>query len=119
MYGQSLFAVSLFPEPRIAVIFSGHDLPIERLKIFLNANHYLLSDPRICVGTWYDEANDLSYIDIVAVLPSRETAIALGKKYNQIAIYDLYRHEEIDTGGTGEFMELDTPPEDRLLPINR
>jgi hypothetical protein len=57
--------------------------------------------------------------DVVAVLPDRETALALGRRYNQIAIYDLAAGEEIEAGGTGEAVLVEILPEQRLPKLER
>jgi hypothetical protein len=75
----------------------------------------LLGDPRNAIGTWYNEDDDTTYMDVTAMLSDRDQAVSLGRQFNQIAIYDLFRDEEIDTGGTGEPL-LDAPPETSRLP---
>jgi hypothetical protein len=111
--GQELVAVSLYPERSVKV--RGRFVPTRRLQAFVAQNQDLLHDPRNAVGTWYNEDNDTTYLDVTATLPDREQAVALGRAYNQIAIYDLFRDEEIETGGTGE-PRLDAPPETDRLP---
>jgi hypothetical protein len=111
--GQELFAVSLYPERSVQV--RGRLIPARRLRSFLAQNQDLLRDPRIAIGTWYNEDDDTTYLDVTAMLSEREQAISLGQQYNQIAIYDLLRDEEINTGGTGEPL-LDVPPEMHRLP---
>jgi hypothetical protein len=119
MLGQGLYAVSLFPEPETALTIAGKDAPADVLRAFIGANRELLLDPRLCIGTWYQEDMDITFIDIVAVLPDRETALALGRQYNQIAVYDLAAGEEIDAGGSGEWIAVDVPPEQRLPRLKR
>src|SRR6266852_6124071 len=98
--GQELFAVSLYPERSVQV--RGQFVPTRWLRTFLGQNQDLLSDPRNTVGIWYNEDDDTTYLDVTTTLPDREQAITHGRRYNQIAIYDLLRGEEIVTGGTGE-----------------
>jgi hypothetical protein len=114
--GQELFAVSLYPERSVQV--RGRFVSARRLRAFLTQNQDLLSDPRNAVGTWYNEDDDTAYLDVAATLPDREQAITLGQLYNQIAVYDLLRGEEIVTGGTGEPL-LDAPAEMHRLPQPR
>jgi hypothetical protein len=95
--GQGLFAVSLYPERSVEV--RGRFVPTRWLQAFLAQNQDLLRDPRITIGTWYNEEDDTTYLDVTATLPDKEQAIALGRQCNQIAIYDLLHGEEIDTGG--------------------
>jgi hypothetical protein len=119
MSGQEFFAVSLYPEPQSALTISGRPAPADLLRAFIEANRSLLSDPRLCIGTWYQEDENITFIDVVAVLPDREAALALGRHYNQIAVYDLAADEEIETGGTGEWIFADLPPEQRLPKLER
>ena len=119
MLGQPLYAVSLYSEPETALVISGRDIPVELLERFLRSNSELLSDPRLCVGTWYQEENDLTFIDVVAVLPEKSEAVALGEQYNQIAIFSLAEEVEIDTSGTGEWTAQETPPNRRLPELKR
>jgi hypothetical protein len=112
-FGQELFAVSLYPERSVRV--RGRLVPARRLQAFVARNQDLLLDPRNAIGTWYNEANDTTYLDVTATLPDREQAITLGRQYNQIAIYDLLRDEEIETEGTGEPL-LEAPTEMYRLP---
>jgi hypothetical protein len=111
--GQELFAVSLYPERSVQV--RGRFISARRLLAFLAQNQDLLSDPRNAIGTWYNEDDDTTYLDVTATVPDRVEAIALGKQYNQIGVYDLQRGEDIVTGGTGEPL-LDAPPEAHRLP---
>jgi hypothetical protein len=111
--GQELFAVSLYPERSVQVL--GRLVPTRRLLAFVAQNQDLLRDPRNAIGTWYNGDDDVTYLDVSTTLPDREQAISLGRQYNQIAIYDLLRDEEIETGGTGEPL-ADAPPEMLRLP---
>lgn len=98
--GKPGFAVSLYPER--SVIIQG-PLSAEDLRSFIDQNNDLLMDPRVVIGTWNNGSKN--YLDISAVIQDKEQAIALGKKYNQIAIFDLQKLQEIPTGGTGEPVE--------------
>jgi hypothetical protein len=111
--GQELYAVSLYPERSVQV--RGRFVPARRLQAFLTLNQDLLHDPRNAIGTWYNEDDNTTYLDVSAMLPDREQAISLARQYNQIAIYDLLQEEEIETGGTGEPL-LEAPPELQRLP---
>ncbi len=82
---------------------------------FLRQNADLFRDPRIVLGTWYNTEEDVTYLDVTAVCSDYHEAVALGRKYNQIGIYDLANEVEIDLGGTGE-ETLDPPPETERLP---
>jgi hypothetical protein len=111
--GHELFAVSLYPERSVQV--RGRFVPARWLQAFIVQGQGLLNDPRIAVGIWYNEEDDLTCLDVTAILPNRDQAIELARRYNQIAIYDLLRGEEILTGGTGDPVP-DAPPEMERLP---
>lgn len=111
--GQTLYAVSLFPERTAKA--KGSLLRPQAVAAFLRKNSDLLGDPRNSVGCWYSEEKDATFLDVSTTLPSRQTAIGLGMRYNQIAVFDLAREEVIETEGTGEEV-ADLPPENERLP---
>lgn len=61
-----------------------------------------LSHPDAHIGGWTDKGTGKTYLDISHNVQSRSKAISLGKRNNQIAIWDVKRGREIRTGGTGE-----------------
>jgi hypothetical protein len=97
--GKQMYAVSIYPER--TKIFKDK---ITRKDIidYLKANRDLLSKKGHSLGGWLDTATKQIYIDVSATLSDRSKAIALGKKYNQKAIFDLKNFTDIPTGGTGE-----------------
>ncbi|NLG48760.1 MAG: hypothetical protein GX552_01455 [Chloroflexi bacterium] len=109
--GEELYAVSLYPD--LSVLVEGQPT-LDDLQSFIIDNYDLLRDPRVSVGTWYNSENGMTYLDISATIPDKETAIALGKEYNQLAIFSLATFEEISTGGTGEAIAGLPPVLDRL-----
>ena len=98
--GKRLFVVSLFPD--LGVIKEGRAIAKDELSAFAQAHLDLFSDPRVCLGTWYNSDDGNSYIDINVALADKAQAVELGKKYNQIAIIDLSTLEETSTGGDGK-----------------
>ncbi len=89
------------------------------MRRFIAANLELLRDPRNAVGSWFNEADGQTYLDVSSAVADREQAIQLAGRYNQIAIFDLHRAEAIETGGTGEPV-FDLPPvSERLPPLSR
>jgi len=52
---------------------------------------------------------------VTVTLPDKDQAVALARAYNQIAVFDLARFEEIEAGGTGE-ETASVPPEGACLP---
>jgi hypothetical protein len=113
MAGRRLYAVSLYPER--GVVLEGRQVDLKVLHRFILDNLDLLRDPRVSVGTWFNADNGLTYLDVSATVPERAQAIQLARQYNQIAIFDLFSFEEIETGGTGTKMD-NLPPADRRLP---
>ena len=67
----------------------------ERVKEFLQAS----SDSKISAGKFGGEPEISFHIN------DYDTAYNLGKKYNQISIWDWKNNEEIKTGGTGAFTD--------------
>src|SRR4051794_23407948 len=59
---QALFAVSLYPER--SVMTRGRSISARRLQAFVAQNQDLLQDPRNTIGTWYNEENDTTYLDV-------------------------------------------------------
>lgn len=117
LVGQSLFAVSLYPDR--SVIVAGRSLTPERIVAFALQNSDLLRDPRNCIGTWYDEDYDVTYLDVTAVVTEKPEALMLGARYNQVGIYDLAGAVEIPTGGTGNVPEDAPTDTERLPPLTR
>lgn len=113
MAGQSLYAVSTYIER--SRTFPSRYVPSTLLRAFIRVNQDLLRDARNNVGTWYNEEQDETYVDVTTTLPSRADAFALAVRYNQIAIYDLTAESSVQTGGTGEVVQ-GLPPEGERLP---
>ena len=81
MAGQPYYSVSVWPEReiisrKVSVTYSGS------VHAFIQDNLALFADPRCCVGLWYNADDKVTYLDIVAVLPERQVAVALAKQYN-------------------------------------
>jgi hypothetical protein len=105
--GQRLYAVSLYPER--SLVTHGAEIDATAVTRFIARNMDLLQDPRNSVGTWFDEVSGFTYLDVSATIADAQQAIALGQRYNQVAIFDLDRLEEIAIGGSGEEIP-DLPP---------
>ena len=114
--GQTLFAVSLYPERTVRI--NGSDIPAELVAAFYRQNADLFQDPRLILGTWYNADEEVTYLDVTVVFSRRQEAFALAATYNQIALYDLVQETEISLGGTGE-EPPDLPPENQRLPPMR
>lgn len=115
--GQPLYAVSVFNE-RSKLVLDEKALA-SFLRRFIRDNMGLLVDPRNSIGTWYDVEGGVTWLDVTSTLPDRQEAEALGRQYNQRAIFSLMTGEEIDTGGTGEELPGWLPEAERLPEMRR
>jgi hypothetical protein len=105
--GQPGYAVAVFPDR--SLILKG--IPSERqVARYIESNADILRLPQFVLGGWYDSAVGKTYLDITAVVRTREVAVALGHDYNQKAVLDLRTLDEVKTGGTGENIDA------KLLP---
>lgn len=69
---------------------------------YARANADVLSKPGAHIGGWQDSKTGKVYLDIANNIGSQRAAVKEGKIANQIAIWDVKRHREIRTGGTGK-----------------
>lgn len=100
-----LYSVSIDPELTFNPENVGDNLTEEMLNNFLEENKELFLQGGKAVGSWYgaDEGEPVElWLDVATLVTNREEAIALGKKHNQVSIFDLKNMEEIKTGGTGK-----------------
>ena len=114
MSGQNLWAVSLYPERTVRI--PGREIDPKVLYDFYRDNADLLSaDPRLNVGTWFNEKKGRVEIDVSVALPEAE-ATTLAQKYNQAAIMRLSDFQEKQIGGTGtKPAGVDWPAEARRM----
>ncbi|MDA8412009.1 MAG: hypothetical protein M0001_16670 [Treponema sp.] len=110
--GKKLYVVSLFPD--LGIIKKGKEITNAELSAFAFAHMDLFSDPRVCLGTWFNKDDGNTYIDINVVLADKAKAVELAKRYNQISIFDLSSFEETKTGGDGKPIANLPPPIERL-----
>jgi len=113
--GQALYVVVVYPELSEAV--PGPELDAARVRQFIADHLALLADPRNNVGTWFNDEDGNSYLDVSTALPDRAQAVALGSQYNQMGVFDLSRMATIELGGTGEPPPGLPPIEQRLPPL--
>jgi hypothetical protein len=111
--GQALYVVVVYPELSEAV--PGPDLAPARIRQFIADHLTLLADPRNNVGTWFDDEDGYSHLDVSTALPDRAQALALGEQYNQMGVFDLSEMTTIDVGGTGD-VPANLPPIEQRLP---
>lgn len=107
-----VFGVSIYPDR--SVILDPKDLTADRVKQFIHDNADLLTNPENAVGTWLDKESGKVYLDVSSALKDRALAEYAGFKYNQKAVWDSEKGEEISTGGTGTPPEHLPPAADRI-----
>lgn len=91
--GQPRFAVSTFPERGVVL---DHAPTAQEISSFIEKNADVLEGNHAAsVGTWFNKADGKHYLDVVSTLSSRQTAMDMGAKHGQQAIYDLAKGEEI------------------------
>lgn len=95
MGGTLNFAVS--PYKGRELVIPGKDVPASVLQKYVQDNADLLTDPRNILGTWYNEADGNSYLDVSVVTASREEAARMAREADQIAFFDLRSFTEIAT----------------------
>ena len=113
--GQSLYVVVVYPELSETVL--GREVDPARLRQFIADHLTLLADPRNNLGTWFNDEDGYSYLDVSTALPDRAQALALGAQYNQMGVFDLSQMAMIELAGTGELPASVPPIEQRLPPL--
>lgn len=87
-------------------ILSGGDLHGKAAQGIINdyarKNSDVLSKPGAHIGGWQDSKSGKVYLDVSHNIGSQRAAVKAGKAHNQIAIWDVKRSREIQTGGTGK-----------------
>lgn len=122
IFGTKNYSVSVHPDR--SKIIDGKEITEEDILDFAEANADLLEDKMNFIGTWYNEQDGKTYMDISTYTPDKQKAIDMARKANQIAIFDLFAAEEIDTEGTGEALDdreqqvLDTQIETNFVPVS-
>ncbi|MGI8552055.1 MAG: hypothetical protein ACR2PL_14910 [Dehalococcoidia bacterium] len=74
------------------------------MRAFILANLDLLEDPKqssTSVGTWYNPDDGNTYLDISVTVSDLAQAIAIGRRYNQTAIFDLQQGRVIELTDVG------------------
>jgi hypothetical protein len=113
--GQDLYVVVIYPELSEAI--PGPDLDPARIRQFIADHLTLLMDTRNNVGTWFDDEDGYTYLDVSTALPDRAQALALGQQYDQMGVFDLARMTTIELGGSGTPPANLPPIEQRLPPV--
>lgn len=110
------YMVSYEANGRNNKVVSWDKLKTSHLAAHAKANEDLLQDPSNFQGGWNDPETGLVHLDISRNVQDKDEAIALAKKNNQIAIFDLKTFSSIPTGGTGE-KKLSNKSRTLLTPI--
>lgn len=96
--GRNAYAVAVFPERSVQIDGLATE---QQIASFVEANLDILKHSKFSAGGWYDRASGKTYLDIFAVVRSRNMAVTLGERFNQKAILHLRSFQEIPTGGDG------------------
>ena len=85
------FGVSIYPEFSVIV---DSPLTAETLKGFYAEHNWLLAEyPELAVGTWVHEGK--VYLDLSVVVPTKDHALCIAKRYSQVAIWDFKNNKEV------------------------
>ncbi len=95
--GKRFFVVSVFN--RRTLFIQRSELLEEDVRRFIENNKDLLSYKQCVIGTW--GTGDFIVLDVCILIENRKRAIKLGNEFNQMAIFDLNREEEIALEGNG------------------
>lgn len=96
---SSGYAVAIHPE--LSRVVSPGGQVKQALKDYVHDNPEAFEDPTNKFGAWHDPDTDQVWLDVSTVVSDRGEAVELGKRHNQIAIWDIVAGQEIPTGGTG------------------
>src|SRR5665213_2349365 len=92
MKDEKLFIVSINPDRAKEFV----ERPSwQELFEFAKTNLDLLSKPDHALGTWFNDWNLVHIFDIVICIPDRDVALELGRRFDQLAIFDLEARREI------------------------
>lgn len=89
---RSGYMVSISPATEKVIPLAS--VTAQDIADYRNAHKDLLADPDNYFGAWVWEGN--VYLDISRNVRDRDEALALGRRYNQLGIYDLARGETIE-----------------------
>jgi hypothetical protein len=103
LYGNKGFAVSPFKENERKV--KDKAVANDQVTKYAKENWKLLRDQENFVGTWYNEDDGNTYLDVSIFRENYDDAVNIAKKHNQLAIFNLETGEEIviSDENSGEF----------------
>jgi hypothetical protein len=90
LVGTDAYAVAIYPDREQIV----PEVDFDTLEGYITQNEDLLSNPNNSFGAWISGGNKV-YLDIVATVKDLNEAVELGRKYNQLAIFNLKTLQEI------------------------
>ena len=90
-----------------------------KLKTYLSRPNTVLPEPLGINVTVYNVETGRTYLDVSVIVTNKRRALSLARRYNQEGIFDLYREEYTEVGGTGEAMENMPALTERLPPLRR
>jgi hypothetical protein len=97
--GTPHYAVSIHKGREVKV--PGKNVSPEQMQAFMAKNADLLQDPDNSVGTWFNQEDGNTYIDVSKTVPGLDDALKLARENDQLAIFDLQNFEEIKTPASG------------------
>jgi hypothetical protein len=89
LVGTNAYAVAIYPDREQIVDL----VDFNNLEGYLVENEDLLSNSNNSFGAWV--SSEKTYLDVVATIKDKNEAIELGRKYKQLAIFDLKNLVEI------------------------
>jgi hypothetical protein len=72
------------------------------IQDYVSSHADALAEPGAHIGGWTHGETGKTYLDVSHNIPSRAVAVQAGRQRNQIAIFDVKRGKEINTGGDGK-----------------
>jgi hypothetical protein len=114
-FAEPFFAVAL--DNRLTQRLPDPDDLSQAVEDFLELHRDLLMHPRCGVGIWTGVNPDgvrMLFLDVTVLVYNEATARTFAEEGNQIAIFDLQKGVEVDTGGTGLPVSGTPSPRERL-----
>lgn len=95
MLGAQAYSVSTFKQREVVLLGQPTSAGIAQ---YIRANDDLLSNPNNILGTWYDADANHTYLDVSVLVPRMGDALALARKHDQFAVFDLRTATTINLG---------------------
>ncbi len=71
------------------VLPSAHELTGKDVADYWHSHCDAFDGPEYCLGAWFNPTANAWYLDVSRVFDDLDSAIAAGRRANQIAVYDL------------------------------